>query len=134
MLHDLKHIYPSLREQYICISNEMAVDNAKSVYHELHIPMLARIPVIPGYNDSSENIEKTATLIIQDLGPDIKVHLPSYHRWNESKYERMVDHERLRSLNIKPPEEDRMSLLMGIFEFMDFSDTSWAAERLKSFL
>jgi pyruvate formate lyase activating enzyme len=119
VLHDLKHIYPSLREQYISVSNEMAVDNAKSIYHELHIPMLARIPVIPGYNDLSENIEKTATLIIQDLGPDIKVHLLSYHRLSESKYERMVDHERLRSLNIEPPEEDRMSLLMGILEFSD---------------
>jgi pyruvate-formate lyase-activating enzyme len=46
----------------------MDLDNVKRISHELHIPMLARIPVIPGYNDSSENMDKTAAFMIWDLG------------------------------------------------------------------
>jgi len=34
------------------VSNNMILDNAKRIYHECHIPMLTRIPIIPGLNDS----------------------------------------------------------------------------------
>ena len=75
--------------------------------------MLARVPIIPGYNDSVKNIEATAMFIADELGASIKVHLLPYHRLGETKYERL---EQNNSVSIEPPSEKRMLELKQIFE------------------
>jgi pyruvate formate lyase activating enzyme len=80
---------------------------------ELNLPMLARLPVIPGYNDSLENLNAAARFIANELGTEVNVHLLPYHRLGETKYERMEKPGGC--VRIEPPGDDRMEELGKIF-------------------
>jgi pyruvate formate lyase activating enzyme len=75
--------------------------------------MLARVPLIPGYNDTAENMAATARFIVNELD-SIKVHLLPYHRLGETKYERMEKPDK--SVSIQPPSDERMEEIKEIFE------------------
>lgn len=114
VLYDIKHMDPVEHKKYTGVSNDSILNNARKICHELSVPMWVRVPVIPGYNDSVENIEATAKFIFNELGSSIKVHLLPYHRLGETKYERL---ERLsNSFSIEPPNEVRMAELQKIVE------------------
>jgi pyruvate formate lyase activating enzyme len=114
VLYDFKHMDPVEHEKCTGVSNDLILDNARKIHHELSIPILARVPIIPGYNDSVENIEATARFIATELGNSIKVHLLPYHRLGETKYERLEKPGK--SVSIEPPSEERMLGLKKIVE------------------
>lgn len=114
VLYDIKHMDPAMHKQYTAVSNERILDNAKKIRMELNLPMLARLPIMPGYNDSLENLTAAARFIARELGNEVKVHLLPYHRLGETKYERMEKPGGC--IRIEPPGDDRMEELKKIFE------------------
>jgi pyruvate formate lyase activating enzyme len=114
VLYDFKHMDPVEHEKGTGVSNELILENSKKIHHELFVPILARVPIIPGYNDSVMNIEATAKFIATELGSSIKVHLLPYHRLGETKYERLERPSQ--SISIEPPSEEHMSELQRIVE------------------
>lgn len=116
VLFDFKHMDPKEHKKSTGVSNELILENAKRIYHELHVPMLARVPVIPGYNDSMTNLEATVKFITKELSSSVKIHLLPYHRLGETKYQRL---ERTsRSNSIQPPDEEYMAKLQKTVERM----------------
>jgi len=114
ILYDFKHMDPRKHKEYTGVSNELILENARRISRESSVPIWARVPIIPGYNDSFENFEATARFIANELGKAVKqVNLLPYHRLGESKYERL---ERSYSLAIEPPTEEHMLRLKKIFE------------------
>ena len=87
VLYDFKHLDDSEHKKCTGISNKIILQNAKTLNYETKIPIIARIPVIPGYNDSFDNIKATARFIAMELDESIKVHLLPYHRLGEGKHE-----------------------------------------------
>ena len=85
---------------------ELILENARRIYHELKKPMAARVPTIPGYNDSEENIAATARFVARELGTDVKFHLLPYHRLGGSKHERMEDDADW--FDTEPPSKEHM--------------------------
>lgn len=89
VLYDFKHMDPSEHKRLTGVSNDLILDNARKIHHELSIPIWARIPIIPGYNDTPENIEATANFIAEELSTSVPVNLNPYHRFGEAKHERL---------------------------------------------
>ena len=119
VLYDFKHMDPEKHKKHTGVANDLILDNAKRIHQELSIPIWARIPVIPGYNDSVENIEAMAKFIANDLSHSIKVCLLPYHKLGETKYERM---EKLGNLvSIEAPTEEHMAKLKNIIESFGLS-------------
>lgn len=114
VLYDFKHMDPVEHQKFTGVSNELILDNARKIHHQLSVPMLARVPIIPGCNDSLENIEATAKFIATELDPSIKVHLLPYHRLGETKYERLERVEQL--IPVEPPDEAHLAGLQQVFE------------------
>ena len=114
VLYDIKHMDPARHKQYTAVSNKLILDNAKKIRLELNLPMLARLPVIPGYNDSLDNLNAAARFIANELGREVKVHLLPYHRLGETKYERMEKPGGC--VRIEPPGDERMQELKQMFE------------------
>jgi pyruvate formate lyase activating enzyme len=85
VLYDFKHFSNDDHKNLTGVSNQMILENVKKIWQELKIPILARIPVIPGYNDSNQNMEQTAAFISSELDKSIRVHLLPYHRLGEGK-------------------------------------------------
>jgi pyruvate formate lyase activating enzyme len=114
VLYDIKHMDPARHKQYTAVSNKLILDNAKRIRMELNLPMIARLPIIPGYNDSLENLNSAARFIAHELGNEVKVHLLPYHRLGETKYERMEKPGGC--VRIEPPSDDGMEELKKMFE------------------
>jgi pyruvate formate lyase activating enzyme len=90
------------------------LENARRICQELNIPILARIPIIPGFNDSMGNIEATGRFIATELGNSTEVYLLPYHKLGETKYQRLEKPGNPVSIN--PPDEKCIMKLKGVFE------------------
>ncbi|HEY93534.1 MAG TPA: glycyl-radical enzyme activating protein [Dehalococcoidia bacterium] len=67
VLFDLKHMNSEKHCEYTGIPNELILENVRKIHHELGIPIRARIPVIPGYNDSVQDIHEFAKFVVNEL-------------------------------------------------------------------
>jgi len=89
VLYDLKHMDPAQHLKLTGVSNELILENARRIYMELGAAMQVRTSIVPGYNDTIENISATAKFITQDLSPAVEYHLLPYHKFGEMKQERL---------------------------------------------
>lgn len=114
VLYDFKHFTDSEHKKFTGVSNKSILENAKRICHELKVPIAARIPVIPGYNDSIDNINSTARFIATELDKSIKVHLLPYHRLGEGKHIGLEQPDN--GFSSTPPSEEHMNELKEIIE------------------
>ncbi len=84
--YDMKHTNPYIHRELTGRPNELVRANAITV-SKSGVPMLIRMPLIPGINDSPENIRDTAIFIIRKLGSHVAIELLPYHRLGEPKYQ-----------------------------------------------
>lgn len=86
VLFDIKHMNPVKHKELTGVSNELILDNAMKIVRK-EKPMIIRVPLIPGYNDSVENI-KALGEFVRELGLS-RVDLLPYHQLGENKYQKL---------------------------------------------
>lgn len=84
VLFDVKQINAKLHQQYTGVSNKLIFENAKRIISK-NIPIILRAVLIPGCNDSDEDIRALAQFAL-DLG-GIEINLMLYHKLGLKKYE-----------------------------------------------
>ncbi len=86
VITDIKHMDPQKHRVYTGVDNKLILHNiAETAKKEM--PLVIRIPVIPGHNDSRENIEATARFIIGTLKNRVlQVQLLPYRQLGVEKY------------------------------------------------
>lgn len=109
---DLKHMNSGKHVAYTGVPNELILENAKRIVSNHICDIVIRIPVIPGYNDSHENMKNTAEFAVS-LGSIKEVELLGYHRFGERKYEWLKRPYELKG--ILPPSQDHLTELARIF-------------------
>ena len=114
VLFDFKHMNPEMHKRHTGASNELILQNAEKIHHEMSIPMQARVTLVPGFNDSPENLEATARFIAEKLSNAIPVHLLPYHRLGEAKWERLDRKNETEAIEI--PGERQLAECRRIFE------------------
>jgi pyruvate formate lyase activating enzyme len=95
-LFDLKLLDAAAHEKHTGQSNELILENA-ALLVERGADVLFRQPLIPGVNDSRENIEATAGFILRIGAAGAGLELMPYHRMGLSKYQ---------ALDVKYPIEN----------------------------
>jgi pyruvate formate lyase activating enzyme len=85
---DLKHMDPVKHEEYTGQTNELILKNLGLVVKK-GVPVVIRVPLIPGYNNSDENLRALAEKVAE-TAKDAVVNLLPYHRYGANKY-RMLD-------------------------------------------
>jgi pyruvate formate lyase activating enzyme len=83
-LWDIKHMNSEKHRKYTGVSNKLIISNARSVA-ERNIPLYIRVPLIPGYNDSEENIRATCKFA-RDLPSLVNVDLLPLHHLGKARY------------------------------------------------
>lgn len=121
VLFDFKHMNPEMHAKYTGVSNERILQNAERIHHEMSIPMRARVTLVPGFNDSPENLEATARFISEKLSNAVPVHLLPYHRLGEAKWRRLDRGEETRTIEV--PEERQIAECRAIFESFGLDST-----------
>jgi len=103
-LFDLKLMDPVLHRKYTGVSNEIILENLEWLT-ENRYETVVRIPVIPGVNDTEENIQGVGRFLSGlSIKPDVD--LLAYHASATEKYRRFEMPYRLQ--DIAPPHEGHM--------------------------
>jgi pyruvate formate lyase activating enzyme len=109
---DIKHMDALVHKDITGVSNERILENARRA--SAIRPVIVRIPVVPGYNDSDDNISATAR-IASELGENIKrIELLPYHKFGTQTYGRLGREYKL--ADVEPPSDDHMERLKEIVE------------------
>jgi len=114
-LIDLKHMDAQTHKKLVGVDNAPIHANIRMLACELGKKLMLRIPLIPGANDSPENLEQTAAFAreIQGCGALETVNVLPYHAMGRGKYElfgltyAMPD--------IKPPAQPEIDAAVGVF-------------------
>lgn len=110
--YDIKQIDTNKHKELTGVSNELILRNAKLI-SENNIPLIFRIPVIPGYNDSDEEMEGIARFG-EELEVTEAILLP-FHAMGSSKYKRLG--MKYLCEDLKAPEEEQLAHIAKAFEY-----------------
>lgn len=105
---DIKHIDSAIHKSLTGKGNELILDNIRRIA-EFGIPITVRTAVVPGYNDSVENITGISEFI--STIPEIKEYeLLAYHNLGEGKYKALGRDYGLK--DVVPPTDEEMRKLV----------------------
>lgn len=107
-LMDIKHTDPAKHKKFTGKSNELMMENARKVALSGQTNLVIRVPVIPTFNDTVEEIQGIAGFA-STLPGVTKIHLLPYHRLGQDKYAGL-GREYLMG-DIEPPEPGHMETL-----------------------
>lgn len=102
-LFDLKHMNSEKHEKYTGVSNTLILENLNKL-HKMGKDIIIRIPIIPGFNDSKEELEDFRDLI-GTLKNIKEVDLLSYHSIGQEKYNRLGKSYKMKEVK-EPSKED----------------------------
>lgn len=111
VLYDFKHMDSKQHEAGTGIGNELILENAIRISKEAKKKLIARVPVIPGYNDTESNMKALAEFILNNLEQPVKVHLLPYHQLGESKIDMLEKAEE--RPQVTPPSDTHMESLQS---------------------
>ncbi len=112
-LMDIKHTDPAKHKEFTGRSNELMLENARRIAASGQTDLVIRVPVIPTFNDTPEEIASIARFA--DKLPGVtKIHLLPYHRLGQDKYEGLGRQYTLEG--ILPPENGQMQMLKKVVE------------------
>lgn len=107
-LLDIKHMNPAKHKEFTGRSNELMLENAKKIASSGQTRLSIRIPVIPTFNDSVEEIRAIAEYA-KKLHNIEKIHLLPYHRLGQDKYDGLGRDYLMK--DILPPTMQHMEML-----------------------
>lgn len=110
-LLDIKHMDSSRHEELTGVPNGEILDNIRHIYHDLHVPVIIRVPCVPGCNDDEGNITATARFVAEELSPSVPVHLLPYHPLGVSKNESLGVTD---PFSTHVPSDEQMQRLLDI--------------------
>ncbi len=102
VLYDIKHMDPQRHKEATGKSNRLILSNLRKIPRQKKVWL--RIPLIPGFNDSEDNLTR-----VGELGREIgveKVSILPYHRLAEEKYHQLGRPYSIADL--EPMEEKRL--------------------------
>lgn len=112
-LMDIKHMDGEKHKQFTGKSNELMLENAKKIAAFEGTRLSIRVPVIPTFNDTPEEIRAIAAFAHRLPGVE-DIYLLPYHRLGQDKYEGLGRKYELS--DILPPEPEHMQMLKKVVE------------------
>lgn len=109
-LMDIKHMDSKKHKEFTGRTNEMMLENAMKIAASRQTRLSIRVPVIPTFNDTVEEIEAIASFAAK-LGGVEKFHLLPYHRLGQDKYEGLRREYLMK--DILPPGREQMDELLA---------------------
>ncbi len=112
-LMDIKHINPDKHKAFTGRSNELMLENARRVAASGQTKLVIRVPVVPTFNDTPQEIADIAAFADKLPGVE-KIHLLPYHRLGQDKYDGLGRKYTL--TEILPPSAEHMEMLKKTVE------------------
>ena len=85
LIFDVKCLDSERHKRFTGVGNELILKNINHVFEHLpDLPVLVRTPVIPGFNDTEEDILRIREMIPKR--PNVRYEALTYHRLGQPKY------------------------------------------------
>jgi len=118
VLMDNKHMDSKVHKKLTGVNNELILENTQKVAN-LGKPVIIRVPLIPGLNDSNENISQLSQFM---RGCSLSsVDLLPYHRFSLSKHQALGLSYMIE--DVSSPEEDEVRRVADMLETLGLSVT-----------
>jgi len=118
-LFDIKAIDDDIHQKFTGVSNQLILSNFSKLKAQ-GANVVARIPTIPGVNNTNENFLGTVEFLKKQPSSS-PVSLLPYHRLGVSKYEKLdMDYD---MSDLEPPSNEDMQQFAEIFRSNGFSVT-----------
>ena len=111
-LMDIKHMDSAKHKEFTSAGNERILENAKKL-SKSGVELVIRTPVVPGFNDTAEEI-RAISKFASTLGGVKQHHLLPYHRLGQDKYAGLDRNYALKG--VEPPTKERMEYLLSVAE------------------
>ena len=85
ILYDLKHVDDKVHRMHTGLSNELILANLRRLV-AVDAPIIIRVPLIPGFNTTSESVLATVDFIKRLSGSIKAIDLLPYHTLGRAKY------------------------------------------------
>ncbi|BBO70113.1 pyruvate formate lyase-activating protein [Desulfosarcina alkanivorans] len=118
VLMDNKHMNMATHKKLTGVSNELILENTALIAAQ-GVPMIIRVPLIPGLNDSDENINQLGQFM-KSCGL-LRIDLLPYHRFSLSKYKALGKEYGIEEL--PSPDEAKVQRVVKILEGFDLAVT-----------
>ena len=112
-LLDIKHMNARKHKEFTGKSNEVMLENARKLALSNGVRLSIRIPVIPTFNDTVEEIKEIA-IFAHSLKKIEKIHLLPYHRLGQDKYDGLS--RTYEMADVLPPSNQHMEMLKKAVE------------------
>lgn len=107
-LMDIKHMDPEKHRQFTGKRNDLMLENAKRIAASGKTELIIRVPVIPTFNETPEEIRAIAKFSASLPGVK-KLHLLPYHRLGSDKYQALGREYTMQDIPL--PTKEHMELL-----------------------
>ena len=112
IFYDVKSLDSEKHKRETGVDNKLILENLERLRERFSgLSITARTPIVPGFNDSPEDIEAISRYL-RSLPGDIEHELLPYHGFGESKYGQLGIRYPMK--NLEPPSEQRMVALRGV--------------------
>lgn len=109
VLMDIKHMNSAKHKEFTGVPNELIHENARK-FAELGVDLTIRVPVIPTFNNTPEEIRDIAEFAATLPGVE-RLHLLPYHRLGQGKYESLGREYTM--MGIEPMERAYVEMLLA---------------------
>lgn len=109
-LMDIKHTNNEKHKAFTGVENRLILENARRIAEQAK-KLIIRVPVIPTFNDTPEEIREIAKFAASLPGVE-EIHLLPYHRLGQDKYAGLGREYTLK--DITPPTEEHMNELLNV--------------------
>ncbi len=107
---DIKQMDTDIHKKYTGVNNELILSNIKKIV-DMDKPLIIRIPIIPGFNDNEEFIDKTSDFILNELdNKPMQIQFLKYRPLGEEKAKMLGMPMQMKAIKI----EDRESFELQI--------------------
>jgi pyruvate formate lyase activating enzyme len=117
VLYDIKFVDNEKHTRFTGASNEVIMQNAEKL-SDAGIPLIIRVPILPGINNTIEEINETVKFI-EGLETVERVDILPYHKLGIGKYPMLGKEYRLGSL--EPPDRNHLEKLRDLIQANGFS-------------
>jgi pyruvate formate lyase activating enzyme len=110
---DIKHMDSKKHKTFTGVTNELILKNIQCAAKIDNVNLTIRVPVIPGFNDTPNELEDIAKFV-SALDSKISVELLPFHKFSANKYQalgRVYCYQ-----NTIPPNENKMRFFRSIFK------------------
>jgi pyruvate formate lyase activating enzyme len=115
-LCDLKHMDSDIHQRFTGVPNNLILDNIKWLASSGK-KIFIRLPVVPGFNDSQDNIEQTVQFA-STLDSIAGIDLLPYNSGGQEKASRLT--QKYEIMKIQPPSPEQMADIAGRIEGFGF--------------